>query len=220
MIIGNGNIAKAIINSDLLDQDLCIIAAGVSNSTERNNKEFDREERMILHTLKDNHHLKVIYFDTFYNQKESPYVRHKHNMKRLIREHADDFLFIGIPILCGTTNNKTQLIPYLTNSLINNKPVTINFKATRNIVPVSSIIECTRIAVDSNFKNVAILSKQSYSMREITKELEIMHQKKFTIKTSRNKYFVNDPPDLEQYEYIYWCNNDLHNTLKYSLYNI
>lgn len=217
MIIGTGNIANTIINSGLPHENLCIIAAGVSDSNIVNDTEFNREKQMLLHHLKTNSDLKIIYFDTFYKNHDSHYVRHKKNMRKLIEKYANNFLFISLPIVCGITKNKMQLIPYLSNCLLNNETVAVNFNATRNIIPSSAIVDCIRQTLDSNFKYVAVLSTNNYGMTEIIKTLENIHQKKYKIKASNNKRLIYNTPNLEQYEYISWCKHDLNQTLKNSI---
>lgn len=217
MIIGTGCIANTIINSDLRHENLCIIAAGVADSNTTDIKQFNREREMLLYYLKNNSDLKIIYFDTFYKNYSSCYARHKNNMTKLIKEYTNNFLFISLPIVCGITKNKIQLIPYLTNSLLNNKITTVNFNASRNIIPSNSIVDCIRKTADSNFKHVAILSTKNYRMAEIIETLENIHQKKYKIKASTNKRFIYETTNLDRYEYIYWCKDDLDQTLRNSL---
>ena len=218
MIIGSGNIANTIINSGLPHENLCIIAAGVSDSNLTSDTAFNRESQMLHYYLENNSDFKIIYFDTFYNNHDSHYVRHKNNMKKLIENYTDNFLFISLPIVCGFTKNKTQLIPYLTNCLLNNKTTTVNFNAIRNIIPSSSIVDCIRKTAYSNFKHVAVLSTQNYHMAEIIEVLENIHQKKYKIKTSDDNRFVYNTSNLDRYEYIHWCKHDLTQTLKTSLF--
>ena len=64
MIIGNGQLAKAFMNSDLEHKDLCIFASGVSNSNCTDPKEFERERDLLKVTLSENPGKKLIYFSS------------------------------------------------------------------------------------------------------------------------------------------------------------
>ena len=62
MIIGNGLIAKALIEIDA--PEMVFFASGVSNSLETNKASFEREVELFKKTIAENKDRKFIYFST------------------------------------------------------------------------------------------------------------------------------------------------------------
>lgn len=80
MVVGNGDIASVLIDRE----DITFFASGVSNSQEKEEKEFDREERLLL--MQD-WRKKLVYFSTLsIYYKDTPYTRHKRKMEQKVKD--------------------------------------------------------------------------------------------------------------------------------------
>lgn len=106
-IVGYGDIAS-VLPQDL--NHLLFFASGVSNSQENRQSEFRREEELLLEQDYKKH---IVYFSSlavFYG--DTPYVRHKMLMERLIKEYFPTYTIIRIGNITWGTNPHT-LINYL-----------------------------------------------------------------------------------------------------------
>lgn len=105
-IVGHGDIAKVLpINSKLL-----FFASGVSNSKCTNEREFDREVRLLLQQDERQH---IVYFSSlavFFS--DTPYIRHKRYMEILVRENFPSWTIVRIGNISWGKNPHT-LINYL-----------------------------------------------------------------------------------------------------------
>ena len=109
MIIGNGDIATALREGGVDRDDLLFFAAGVSNSGETRESEYQRECRLLDFVDMDAH---VVYFSSlcvFYS--ETRYARHKRFMEKLVMESGSYTILRMGNITSG--NNPTTLINYL-----------------------------------------------------------------------------------------------------------
>lgn len=89
MIIGSGDIASVLPDSDLL-----FFASGVSNSQETRDIEFGREMSLLLDQPRDKH---IVYFSSlaiFYS--ETPYTIHKRRMEEIIKMNFKKYTIIRI----------------------------------------------------------------------------------------------------------------------------
>jgi len=105
MIVGNGDIAKAIKDRE----HFLFFASGVSNSRETRESEYNREVDLLLSFDKSNH---VVYFSSlcvFYS--DSRYARHKRYMEKLVKGF-DRWTIIRIGNITWGTNPHT-IINYL-----------------------------------------------------------------------------------------------------------
>lgn len=79
VVVGTGDIASVLIDKE----DVIFFASGVSNSQEKEEKEFDREERLLL---KQDWQKKLVYFSTLsIYYKDTPYTRHKRKMEAMVK---------------------------------------------------------------------------------------------------------------------------------------
>lgn len=105
MIIGNGDIAKALRPVDRAD--IVFFASGVSSSKETRLKEFDREIDM-LHNIKPDRH--IVYFSTlsvYYSY--SPYVKHKEYIENLIQVLFASYTIVRLGNITWGNNPNTLL---------------------------------------------------------------------------------------------------------------
>ena len=81
MIIGNGSVARVLEDRD----DLVFFASGVSNSSCKDENEYQREFNLLKTVPVDQH---VVYFSNLgIYYKEDRYTQHKIDMEEYIRTH-------------------------------------------------------------------------------------------------------------------------------------
>jgi len=103
MIIGNGNIAKVLPNRD----DITFFAAGVSDSSCVDKKEFERE----LNLLKQqDYYTHLVYFSNLkiYYANDT-YTNHKKHMEAYVRANFKSYTIIRIEV-CEWVKNPTTIL--------------------------------------------------------------------------------------------------------------
>ena len=130
MIIGNGLIAKALIEIDA--PEMVFFASGVSNSLETNKTAFEREVNLLKKTIEENAGKKLIYFSTLsiedQSKQDSAYVLHKIEIENYIKNHCQNYLVLRIGNIVGNGGNENTLFNFLKNKIKhkNNKIKYIN----------------------------------------------------------------------------------------------
>lgn len=120
MIIGNGDIAKAL--KDVDRSNLTFFASGVSNSKEKKKSEYKRE-RDLLFKQKQSCHL--VYFSSlsvFYSN--TPYACHKRDMEHWVKKLFNRYTIIRLGNITWGDNPHT-IINYFKNSMKTDTPVEI-----------------------------------------------------------------------------------------------
>ena len=196
MIIGNGLIATTINNSFLDHINLCIFAAGVSNSSETNESEFQREFDLLKKTLAYNSKKKFIYFSTVsidVKKTSTPYTIHKLNMEKYIEENTTNYLILRLPNVVGNSTNPNQLVNYFYNSLINNIPVTITKNYIRHLLDVEDIPSIIKFLLikHSNINNVVVAFPNGINIDNLLHLIEEINGNKF------NNTVEIENPDIE-----------------------
>ena len=197
MIIGNGLIATTINNSFLDHTNLCIFAAGVSNSSETNESEFQREFDLLKNTLADNTKKKFIYFSTVSidvkKNSPTPYTTHKLNMEKYIEDNTTNYLILRLPNVVGNSTNPNQLVNYFYNSLINDTPVTINKNYIRHLLDVEDIPMIIKFLLikHSDVNNVVVAFPNGIIIDNLLSLLEKINGNKF------NNTVEIENPDIE-----------------------
>ncbi len=107
MIVGNGDIAKALPKRD----DLLFFASGVSNSLEARDSEYKREADLLLKQDKNQHIVYISSLCVFY--LNTRYAKHKRHMEKLVKGFKT-WTIIRLGNIAWGTNPHT-LINYLRN---------------------------------------------------------------------------------------------------------
>lgn len=129
MIIGNGDVAKAL--KDIDRDDLIFFASGVSNSGEVPESEYIREKDLLFSLPKstvfreDGERRRLVYFSSlciYYS--DTRYAKHKMEMEVLVKRnfHKNTIVRLG---LIDWGDNPNTLINYLKNRLAKNLPFEI-----------------------------------------------------------------------------------------------
>jgi hypothetical protein len=118
MIIGNGDIASVLNDRE----GIIFFAAGVSNSSEMRESEYERE----LNLLKEQDKAKCIFYfsSILIDVGDSFYFTHKRKMEQYIKDNFENYNIIRIGNISWGKNPNT-FINYIRNKIKNNEPVEI-----------------------------------------------------------------------------------------------
>lgn len=183
MIVGNGMMAKAFFHR-AEDAQLLIFASGVSDSKQTQQAAFWREENLLRTIMQENPTQKLVYFSTcsIYDSTlhNAPYIHHKLNMERLIREHYADYLIFRLPQVVGITQSPT-LIHYLYQKISNQQRFDLWANSKRNLIDIADVVQLIDFILDNQlFDNqiVNLATDQSHSIYEIVMILERLTEKR------------------------------------------
>jgi nucleoside-diphosphate-sugar epimerase len=179
MIIGSGLIANSLFQPFAKHDEICIYAAGVSNSNCTNAQEFERERKRVVQALQQTKHVDAfVYFGTcsVYDPEalNTPYVQHKLAMEKLVQSHPRN-LILRLPQVVGETPNPHTLLNYLFARIARSESFTLWSKARRNIIDVNDVAAIARqLVIDNSARNVTlnIANTTSYRVTDIVAALE------------------------------------------------
>jgi dTDP-4-dehydrorhamnose reductase len=139
MLVGSGLIASAFLDYKDND-DVIVIASGISNSKETDYKKYQREIDMIGEFIGTKS--KVIYFSTisvFDESLDSLYVKHKRYIEKLISCNFDNYLIFRLPIVIGKTSNNNTFINNIKGKIISDEIIYINNMSSIYIIDIDDI---------------------------------------------------------------------------------
>ena len=145
-IIGNGLLAKNMANLKT-DRDCLIIGAGVSNSGETRQAEFQREIDLVSAAIQQHGERRVVYFSTCsVNQAvRTPYIDHKCAMEKLVSSQAPEWCIYRLPQVVGVVNN-TTLISYIVRSVMQKNTLQVHLNAARRLIDIDDVVRvCGRL---------------------------------------------------------------------------
>ena len=200
MIIGSGLMAKAFSGRMNTMDDICIYAAGVSNSGCSDLSEFEREQVRLLEVIQQQPaETLCVYFSTCsiydHSLKDSPYVLHKIRMESIVKK-CDRYLIFRLPQVAGRTPNPHTLLNYLFARIIRSERFTIWGGATRNIIDVEDVV---RIVSDLMLvegacnETIDIANTENYNILDIVKTMGTVlnHAPIFSIIDKGNSYYID-----------------------------
>ena len=179
MIVGTGLIARAFAAHQDALAETCVYAAGVSNSSCNDPREFERERQRMRVAMTDCTADRLfMYFSTCSIDdpaaQGSAYVLHKKAMEGLVAERKRHLIF-RLPQLAGATPNPHTLLNYLYARIIRSERFEIWSGASRNIIDVDDV---ARIATDLVVEERAcgeiinIANSANSSMFDIVRSME------------------------------------------------
>lgn len=179
MIIGSGLLAHAFAPALSQSEEACIYAAGVSNSSCVDPNEFARERQRLTEALREAAPVSVfVYFGTCSvtdpEASETPYVKHKLAMERLVAAHPRH-LILRLPQVAGKTPNPHTLLNYLYARVSRSESFCLWKNARRNIIDVDDIVAITSQLIANPAMHNAIINianPVSYSMPDIVHAIE------------------------------------------------
>lgn len=179
MLIGSGLLAQAFANPFSQRDDVCIYAAGVSNSSCMDVREFERERQFLSETMEQTKHVGVfVYFGTCSVDDpeawNTPYVQHKLAMEQLVSAHTRH-LILRLPQVAGKTPNPHTLLNYLYARVSRSEAFSLWKNAKRNIIDIDDVAAIAgQCIADESVRNVTlnIANPISYSMIDIVGAME------------------------------------------------
>lgn len=184
VIVGSGLVASAM-RAAFVNHDVCVYAAGVSNSSCTDAKEFERERvRLEIALAAHASAGRFIYFGTCSvddpDASKSPYVRHKRAMEHLAANHSRYVIF-RLPQVAGNTPNPHTLLNYLFARIARSERFSIWANSTRNVIDIDDVTQIARaLVVDQGVVNetINIAHTRSASIFEIVSQLELITGKR------------------------------------------
>lgn len=179
MIIGSGLLARAFSLAFSQGDDVCIYAAGVSNSACTDEHEFARERERLSAALQQAKTTDVfVYFGTCSvadpEAQKTPYVKHKLAMEALVVQHPRH-LILRLPQVAGRTPNPHTLLNYLYARISRSESFQLWRNARRNIIDVDDVAAVARrLIADPADRNVTlnIANPASYPLPDIVRAME------------------------------------------------
>jgi nucleoside-diphosphate-sugar epimerase len=179
MLIGSGLLAKSFVSEFSQREDVCIYAAGVSNSTCTDAHEFSRERKRLSDSLQKAKEVNpFVYFGTCSvadpEAKGTPYVLHKLAMEQLVSTHPN-YLILRLPQVAGITPNPHTILNYLYAKIARSEAFSLWRNARRNIIDVedvASIVKQMVIVKAARNMTLNIANPVNYSMAEIVGAME------------------------------------------------
>ena len=185
MVVGNGLLATSF-HDFKEDENLIIFASGVSNSSEENYNEFEKEKKLLLSYISLNK--KLIYFsstsifDT--SLQNSKYVLHKIEIESIIIEKCTDYIIFRLPIILSKSKNKNTLFNFIKNSIIQNEIFKIHKYASRYLIDIDDVKSIVMLNLNKSKKTLNIVPKDDIMVEKIIEEIELILKKKI------NKHFL------------------------------
>ena len=184
MIVGSGLIANAFVQHASALDDVCIYAAGVSNSSCLDEDEFARERQRLQLAIGNAGRKVFVYFSTCSIDdpwsRTTRYVAHKRDMESLVRTHAP-FLIIRLPQVAGRTPNPHTLLNHLYARIRRSERFDLWHRASRNVIDVDDVAS---LAVDlllherTRSETINIANPNNSTMTEIVRTLEQIAQRR------------------------------------------
>ena len=202
MIIGSGMLARAF-SAYIERNDVVVLAAGVSNSRVTRPEAFEREIRLVEQTIASIGNRLLVYFSTcsIYDPDAvgTPYVRHKLNIEKTVRDLAANYSLFRLPQVVGKMANSTTLISFLYNSIVTQQPIDIWDKAYRYIIDADDVACIVSYAIDNEmFRNSTVnVASRPCLVADLVKILEEIIGKKSVCKhREKGSYYSIDTTDI------------------------
>jgi NDP-hexose 4-ketoreductase len=152
-IIGSGMMARGLLPYSAQNNDAVIFASGVSDSTLKDPREYEREYEILFRVIQDcgQRDKTLVYFSsggTVYGKCDSErkedaplspqtmYGSHKVHCEAAIVSSGVRYLIARLPTVVGQTKSKTQLIPVLIKQALEGN-VTLFKDAERDIIGIA-----------------------------------------------------------------------------------
>jgi nucleoside-diphosphate-sugar epimerase len=179
MIIGSGLLANAFSLVFLQREDVCIYAAGVSNSSCTDVSKFKREHQRLEDALQQAIHVDAfVYFSTCSvadtEAQNTPYVQHKLAMEQVVRTHPRN-LILRLPQVAGKTPNPHTLLNFLFARISRSESFNLWSNAKRNIIDVDDAASITKLLIaEKSVRNttINIANVVTYPLIDIVSAME------------------------------------------------
>lgn len=150
VILGAGLIAKSLSHVDF-GRPTLVLASGVSNSLETRPEAFKREADLVEESITNHRNLHVVYCSTCSVDSgvQTPYIVHKLQMEEQVLSKAISCHVFRLPQVVGLVRNRT-LVSYFVESILRNRVLKVQTRATRNLLDVHDFARVASLAVHRN----------------------------------------------------------------------
>ena len=200
MIIGSGLLAQAFSRAFMHREDVCIYAAGVSNSSCNDVLEFARERERLADALRQAEHVDAfVYFGTCSvadpETQNTYYVQHKLAMEKVVHTHPRN-LILRLPQVAGKTPNPHTLLNFLYASISRSESFNLWSNAKRNIIDVVDVaIIAQQLIANNSVRNTTlnIANVVNYQIVEIITEMEHVVGKRavYNVVERGSEYYID-----------------------------
>jgi nucleoside-diphosphate-sugar epimerase len=200
MIIGSGLLARGFAPLFAKRDDVCIYAAGVSNSSCVDSSEFERERLRLLAALDSATNVEsFLYFSTcsIYDPCAygTPYVKHKMDMERIVSKHSKHMV-IRLSQVAGRTSNPHTLLNYLFAKISRSESFHMWCGTKRNIIDIDDIVAIVSKLISNPLRRnmtINVANSVNYSIMEIVKTMELIVKKKaiYVEEERRGEYAID-----------------------------
>ena len=147
-IIGSGFLASSFKKYENLFKELniCIYAAGVSNSLCQDSDLFEKDKNRLANFSKQiDKKNTILYFSTCSiddpSRNNNEYIKNKLIIENFIKLNFEKYLIIRLPEVIGYTKNENTLIKFLFNKIKNKQTFNLWNKATRSVIDIEDVIK-------------------------------------------------------------------------------
>lgn len=180
-VIGNGLLANSFKKVAVSD-NCTILAAGVSNSSEKRLSEFNRERSLVNKIIDANSGGRIVYFSTtsIYQEAHTPYIDHKLQMEELLIQKLNKVSIFRLPQVVGAVKN-TTLVSYFVQKIINQDHLKIQVDAKRSLIGIEDTVRITKQAIsnsDTDRMIVNLSTEHTISAFDIASYISILLNKK------------------------------------------
>ena len=179
IIIGSGFLAHSFKKHENLFKKLniCVYAAGVSNSLCQNKDLFEKDKNRLASFSKQiDKKDTILYFSTCSiddpSRNKNEYITNKLIIENSIKLKFKKYIIIRLPEVVGYTKNDNTLIKFFFNKIKNKQTFNLWAKATRSIIDIDDV---TKILIDLllnkklDNKIINIANPEKYSSIQIVK---------------------------------------------------
>ena len=136
MIIGSGLMAIACNGIDR--EDVLFFASGVSDSSEKDDREFQREENMLFTNIEKYHNKVFIYFGAIGGGEL--YLRHKYKMQSIILQKTNNFIILNLSQVVGHGGNANTLFNAFRKSLLKGEEIKVYRDCFRSLIDIDDVM--------------------------------------------------------------------------------
>lgn len=176
MIIGNGLIACEFKKNIEHYQDVCVFAAGVSDSNCNLLEEYEREEILLKQYINQN---PIVYFNSIYAAyatQDKKYYSHKKRMTDLVLKNSG--IVFNVPNIVGSGGNPNTFVNSIVQKIKDKQMIFVQSNVSRCFLDVADLEYCVRQFMSRHSQNYTLFGNVidlnppiSYSIPECVKIL-------------------------------------------------
>lgn len=181
MIVGNGLISNAFLQSNIDHKDHVIFGSGVSNSREKDESQYQREWDMIRKYCGKGK--TFVYFSTLSifdpSKQNSAYVRFKKEVESYIEKTCSSYIIVRLPILVSDSENPNTLFNFLVRNIKESKSFELHKNATRFLLDIDDVIESMKdlFSLVGVKRKINLSPSTPISLPTLVSQIEVLLQK-------------------------------------------